>query len=357
MRDTNKRKREEESYYLQTVTENSNFQGGTTVSIQNMQTPVIEQNPTYNQSLLLNQPIIQNQQLLYQLQRTTDAQQNLVYLIVPTNENIQVQSVPLTVVNDQQNTAQYVTSSQLTQDGNQTENTIILQDIKEEVTEVKTELFLEENINSNSEKNIEYSYNTPQSQSKNENSTCTANTGYNQVYIKTVSNPKDNSSKPHWYHCDYKDCSESFYSLYEKKQHLDAHIFPENTEFKCSICNMVFEKAIDRNKHVESHAIPPTFKCKQCQKDFAYFTVLVKHLEEKKCSNKNPVTCFFCETKLADYDELVRHNHLNMKQCLCGTKICGSQAYELHLSVCKIRKSFGKVQNQFEKKRLKTRKT
>ncbi|GJQ77791.1 hypothetical protein Trydic_g16052 [Trypoxylus dichotomus] len=357
MRDVTKRKREEESYYIQTVTENSNYQAGSTVSIQNIQTPVIEQNPTYNQSLLLNQPIIQNQQLLYQLQRTTDAQQNLVYLIVPTNENIQVQSVPLTVVNDQQ----YVTGSQLTtQDGNQAENAVILQNVKEEVTEVKAELFSEENINSSQQKNVEYSYETPQSQSKqNTNNTCTANAGYNQIYIKTVSNNKDNinPNKPHWYHCDYKDCSESFYSLYEKKQHLDAHIFPENTEFKCSICNMVFEKAIDRNKHVESHAIPPTFKCKQCQKDFAYFTVLMKHLQEKKCSNKYPVTCFFCETKITDYEELVRHNHLNMKQCPCGIKICGNQAYELHRAVCKIMKNNGKVQNQFEKKRLKVGKT
>lgn len=345
---------------MQTVSETTNYQGGSTTSTQNIQTPVIEQNLTFNQ-LILNQPINQNQQLLYQLQRTTDAQQNLVYLIVPTNENIQVQSVPLTVINEQQNTTQYIESSQLTsQDGDRTDNAIILQDIKEEVADVKTEFYTEDNINSNQQKEVQYSYNVSRIHSKqNANNTCATNSNYNQVYPKTTTSNKDNttSNKPHWYHCDYKDCSESFYSLYEKKQHLDAHIFPENTEFKCSICNMVFEKAVDRNKHVESHAIPPTFKCKHCQRDFSYFTVLIKHLEEKKCSNKNPVTCFFCETKIGDYDELVRHNHLNMKQCSCGTKICGSQAYELHLSICRLMKNNEKVQTPFEKKRLKTRKT
>lgn len=342
------------------MTENSTYQqSGSTVSPQHIQTPVIEQNPAYNQSLLLNQPIIQNQQLLYQLQRSSDTQQNLVYLIVPTNENIQVQSVPLTIVNDQQGTVQYIETSQLTaQDANQTENTIILENIKEEETEDKPELFVEEDINCAEEENIQYSYSTHQNESKqNANNIGSANSGYSQAYARAISSSKDNinSNRPHWYHCDYKDCSESFYSLYEKKQHLDAHIFPENSEFKCSICNMVFEKAVDRNKHVESHAIPPTYKCKQCQKDFSYFTVLMKHLEEKKCSHKNPVVCFFCGTKITDYDELVRHNHLNMKQCTCSTKICGNQAYELHLTSCKIIKNNQKIQSPFEKKRLKTK--
>lgn len=333
---------------MQTVTETSSYQTVPSVTTQNVQTQDTQQNPTANQSLVLNQQILQNQQVLYQLQRTNDGQQNLVYLIVPTNENIQLQSVPLAVVNEQQN---------ITQCLDRTNSTIIIHDVKEEINE--TELY-QEGIGLNEQKHIQYSYNTLTIDAKqNEKSPHTATTNYVRMCPKSIPSNNDNAAanKPHYYHCDYKDCAASFYSLYEKKQHLDAHIFPENTEFKCSICNMIFEKAAERNKHVESHAIPPTFKCKHCQKDFSYFTVLMKHLEEKKCTSKNPVMCFFCKAKITDYDELVRHNHLNMKQCVCGAKVCGNQAYELHLSVCKLLKNSEKVQSPFEKKRLKTKKT
>ena len=120
-------------------------------------------------------------------------------------------------------------------------------------------------------------------------------------------------------------------------------MFPESNEFKCGICNMIFEKAVDRNKHVESHSIAPTFKCRQCQMDFAYYTVLIKHLEEKKCSVRNPVTCFFCEAKIMDNDNLARHHQLSMKRCSCGKKFCGLQTFETHWSKCGDNKTSNKI--------------
>lgn len=163
-----------------------------------------------------------------------------------------------------------------------------------------------------------------------------------QVFIvrndssKPLVKHSNNAWKSQLYRCEYKGCTETFPSLHQKKLHLEAHIFPESEEYKCSICNMVFKKAADRNKHITSHSIVSTYKCKECQKAFPYYTTLIKHVESKVCSKSSPLDCFYCKAKFYSTGDLVKHHKLSMKKCeVCSTSICGDQAFHIHSTACR----------------------
>lgn len=142
--------------------------------------------------------------------------------------------------------------------------------------------------------------------------------------------------KAQLYRCEYKGCSEIFTSLHQKKMHLETHIFPESEEYKCSICNMVFKKAIERNKHVTTHAIVDTFKCRECQKSFPYYTTLIKHVESKLCSKANPLKCSYCKIKFFNTYDIAKHHKLSLKKCEnCDSYLCGEQTYNAHKRICR----------------------
>lgn len=142
--------------------------------------------------------------------------------------------------------------------------------------------------------------------------------------------------KSQLYRCEYKGCTEIFPSLHQKKLHLETHIFPESEEYKCSICNMVFKKAIERNKHITTHAIVNTYKCKECQESFPYYITLIKHVEGKLCSKTNPLKCSFCKVKFYSTYDIAKHHKLILKKCdTCAMYICGGQAYISHKRTCK----------------------
>lgn len=163
------------------------------------------------------------------------------------------------------------------------------------------------------------------------------------IQFADVSNTEDSNNKTlrtHGYRCDYRLCTLAFSSIYEKKAHMDAHLYPENTEFKCNICNSVFSRASDRNKHVESHSVVNTYKCKNCQKDFPYYTSLVKHIDENTCIAKNNLyPCYFCGTKFVNHQDLDKHHQSNLKICVCKTKVCGEQSFEVHKNLCSVYKN------------------
>lgn len=96
---------------------------------------------------------------------------------------------------------------------------------------------------------------------------------------------------------------------------------------------MIFKKAIERNKHVETHSIVSTHKCKHCQKCFPYVTSLIAHVEDAFTTEQ--FNCFFCGRKFDDVPSFLRHNNWNMKTCKCGTKICGDMLYQKHINSCK----------------------
>lgn len=121
---------------------------------------------------------------------------------------------------------------------------------------------------------------------------------------------------------------------------MDTHLFPENTEFKCNICNSVFSRAADRNKHVESHSVVNTYKCTNCKQDFPYYTSLVKHIDENRCVAKNKLhPCYFCGAKFVYHVDLERHHQNNLKVCVCNAKICGEQSFEVHINLCSVYKN------------------
>ncbi|KAF2882586.1 hypothetical protein ILUMI_23603 [Ignelater luminosus] len=138
--------------------------------------------------------------------------------------------------------------------------------------------------------------------------------------------------------CDYPGCILSFPSLYEKKIHADTHIFQAGSEFKCNICNLSFKVAGERNKHVDSHAIVSTYKCKNCEKTFPYYTTLVKHVNEEKCASDKSFSCHYCGVQFVDIIDLERHQKENVKHCICHAKICSDPAFELHTTLCTLYK-------------------
>lgn len=156
-------------------------------------------------------------------------------------------------------------------------------------------------------------------------------------------NPLNNNKnilRTHGYKCDYPPCTMAFSSIYEKKAHMDVHLFPESTEFKCNICNHVFAKAADRNRHVETHAVVSTFRCKNCKQAFPYYTSLVKHIDENRCVQKNKLhVCYFCGSKFVNHADLERHHEANLKVCSCKAKICGEQSFEVHANLCSAYKN------------------
>lgn len=156
----------------------------------------------------------------------------------------------------------------------------------------------------------------------------------------TTNTSSKNILRTHGYKCDYPPCTMAFSSIYEKKAHMDVHLFPESTEFKCNICNQVFSKAIDRNKHVESHAVVSTFKCRNCKQAFPYYTSLVKHIDENRCVQKNKLhVCYFCGSKFVNHVDLEKHHEANLKMCSCKAKICGEQSFEVHTNLCSAYKN------------------
>lgn len=162
-------------------------------------------------------------------------------------------------------------------------------------------------------------------------------------YIITIPNPNEENKgilRTHGYKCDYPPCNMAFSSIYEKKAHLDSHLFPENTEFKCNICNLVFSRAVDRNKHVETHSVVNTFKCHNCKQGFPYYTSLVKHLDSNKCVTTNKLfACYFCGSKFVTTGDLEMHQRENVNLCICKAKICGEQAYAVHINLCSVYKT------------------
>lgn len=158
--------------------------------------------------------------------------------------------------------------------------------------------------------------------------------------VTTPTNNNKNILRTHGYKCDYPPCTMAFSSIYEKKAHMDVHLFPESTEFKCNICNQVFAKASDRNKHVETHAVVSTFKCKNCKVVFPYYTSLVKHIDENRCVQKNKLhVCYFCGSKFVNHADLEKHHQANLKICSCKAKICGEQSFEVHTNLCSAYKN------------------
>lgn len=168
--------------------------------------------------------------------------------------------------------------------------------------------------------------------------TVTTTTTTNQT--SNNNNSSKNILRTHGYKCDYPPCTMAFSSIYEKKAHMDVHLFPESTEFKCNICNEVFAKAADRNKHVETHAVVNTFKCKNCRAAFPYYTSLVKHIDENRCVQKNKLhVCYFCGSKFVNHADLEMHHEANLKVCSCKAKICGEQSFEVHTNLCSAYKN------------------
>ncbi|XP_071050931.1 putative zinc finger protein 876 [Onthophagus taurus] len=113
---------------------------------------------------------------------------------------------------------------------------------------------------------------------------------------------------------------------------------PPPDQYKCGLCNLKFDKAVDRNNHIVSHTIAATYKCKSCQKDFPYVTALLNHLFGNICYKQLPVQCFHCRHTLTTLDRLQSHHQLEMKKCKwCNLKICGKEIYEAHLTICRFK--------------------
>ncbi|KAB0792081.1 hypothetical protein PPYR_14042 [Photinus pyralis] len=108
------------------------------------------------------------------------------------------------------------------------------------------------------------------------------------------------------YKCDFPGCPKMFLYPHDRKVHKDSHIFPAGTEYKCSICNMSFKQAIDRNKHVESHSIPSTHVCSFCKASFPYYTTLIQHINNTCCLSKC-VKCRFCNIPFANREDARQH--------------------------------------------------
>lgn len=152
---------------------------------------------------------------------------------------------------------------------------------------------------------------------------------------------KNEQSKPpfplqYGIRCDYPGCNLSFSSLYKKKLHTEIHLFPASSSFKCAICNMLFDTALQRNKHIDSHTIVDTFKCKSCAKSFPYYVSLVKHAEEKKCVGL--YRCFICDVHFASEPDLEQHRMTNVRYCSCRAMFCGEEAFAIHTSTCQAYK-------------------
>lgn len=108
------------------------------------------------------------------------------------------------------------------------------------------------------------------------------------------------------YKCDFPDCPKTFLYPHERKVHKDVHIFPVCTEYKCSICNMSFAQAADRNKHVESHSVAHTYSCSVCDSNFPYYTTLIQHMNEKCCVSKS-FKCRYCNIPFASEKDVHQH--------------------------------------------------
>lgn len=108
------------------------------------------------------------------------------------------------------------------------------------------------------------------------------------------------------YKCDFPGCPKMFLYPHDRKVHKDSHIFPAGTEYKCSICNMSFKQAVDRNKHVESHSVPSTHVCSFCKASFPYYTTLIQHINNTCCLSKC-VKCRFCNIPFANRGDARQH--------------------------------------------------
>ena len=170
---------------------------------------VVDQNPqVFNQSVLLNQPVMSNQQLLYQLQRSPDAQQqNMVYLLVPTNDNLQVQHVPVTVMsgNEQQivsnqHNQQFVVTPQQLDDHGKTKHEGA-QNSKTESDTVKIEYFVNDSTGRQTKNDYSYDILKESVMKTDINGTYQSATGYVGYEDKQTSGTKEqaNISKPHLY--------------------------------------------------------------------------------------------------------------------------------------------------------------
>ncbi|XP_018335995.1 zinc finger protein 181 isoform X2 [Agrilus planipennis] len=288
-------------------------------------------------------PILQNY-LTDGVQQPTVVQsqndQKLVYLIVPSDssqtDNLQlkdVQTVPTLLV----------LPKELQNSANEVQYVIQTSDVSNDHVNYN-------NTNQDSEitiiePNVE---NKPQSDNATDQQYVYVSTDYKESEKNIAKNSApalENNSKvnlgqkkfysyKNQYKCEYDGCGELFASVYEKKNHAEVHLFPENTEFKCSICNATFSKAIERNKHIDSHSVAETYRCKSCQKSFPYYTALVKHIDEQKCSTGKSLSCHFCGAKFLNQKDLEKHQKVSIKMCVCKTKVCGESAFISHSGTC-----------------------
>lgn len=108
------------------------------------------------------------------------------------------------------------------------------------------------------------------------------------------------------YKCDFPNCPKAFLYPHDRKVHKDVHIFPVCTEYKCSICNMSFAQAADRNRHVESHSVAHTYTCSVCNSNFPYYTTLIQHMNDKCFWNKS-FKCRYCNIPFASQKDVHQH--------------------------------------------------
>lgn len=277
-----------------------------------------------NQPVYLNQvPVVQNQQVVYQLPQgltTGDGSgENTYYVFIPVNEN-ETQTITLPKDETELKAGQYVTYRTV----NEVKPTsvITIDGTKEKIVYENTNNIKMPTITSTGKVQQLYVVD-------NKEQTQVTEVQQQQSPTSSVSSKWKNQL----YRCDHSGCHEKFSSLHEKKLHLEAHLFPESDSFKCNICDLTFKKAIDRNKHVETHSITSTHKCKHCQKCFPYMTSLLAHVES--LFPYSPFSCFFCGRKFDDTPTFLRHNNWSMKMCKCGAKICGDMMYQKHVNSCK----------------------
>lgn len=326
MNDNRKRKREEEQeiYYQHQSQQNvqilSTNNGGLDV----------------NSPFILNQlPVLQNQQLVYQIPQVQGSTQgnntseNTYYVFIPVSETDGQPEKEETEVK----TGQYVTYRTVGNEAKTTTNSVITIDGIKQSKDY--DLSQPTKIDHHQQHHIQrpqevYILDKQPYQHHQEQMPPSCQVTQSQGTV--IAQAHSNSKWKNLYRCEHTGCEEKFSSLHEKKLHLENHLFPESDVFKCNLCDLVFKKAVERNKHIETHAVVSTHKCKHCQKCFPYYTTLVAHVEEAFSTEQ--FHCFFCGRGFDDTTTFLRHNSWSMKSCKCGTQICGDMVYQKHLNQC-----------------------
>lgn len=87
---------------------------------------------------------------------------------------------------------------------------------------------------------------------------------------------------------------------------------------KCVICDMEFCKTFDYIKHYKTH---DEFICKICNKNFAIYLSLHKHVSETHSQPKHE--CEFCKLKFRNRQQLKLHTMKHKNECDGCCEYCG----------------------------------